>query len=121
MILNVINGNGNRFILVDKNTNKDAIKEFLITTLSKCDTQGNFIETPYSESKLTYSYPIENILNIYVLDLHPEAIGEHVLCIQDDRFGKCSHLPYWYIKQQVDKYWDTIDHFIESEEIFIPK
>ena len=50
MILNVINGNGNRFILVDKNTNKDAIKEFLITTLSKCDTQGNFIETPYSLS-----------------------------------------------------------------------
>lgn len=113
-ILNVINGNGNRLIKVNKDTKEDAIKEFLITTLSKCDTQGNFLETPYSESKLTYDYPTEKILNIYVLDLCPEAIGEYTLCIQDDCFARCSHLPVWYIKQQVDKYWDTIKYFINE-------
>lgn len=52
MIINAINGNGNRLIRVNKDTNKDAVKEFLVTTLSQCDTNGHFIETPYSESKL---------------------------------------------------------------------
>ena len=56
MIINAINGNGNRLIRVNKDTNKDAIKEFLVTTLSQCDTNGHFIETPYSESKLLDKY-----------------------------------------------------------------
>ena len=46
MIINAINGNGNRLIRVNKDTNKDAVKEFLVTTLSQCDTNGHFIETP---------------------------------------------------------------------------
>ena len=44
IIINAINDNGNRLVIVDKNTDKDAIKEFLVTTLSKCDT--------YRESEL---------------------------------------------------------------------
>ena len=56
MIINAINGNGNRLIRVNKDTNKDAVKEFLVTTLSQCDTNGHFIETPYSESKLLDKY-----------------------------------------------------------------
>ena len=38
MIINAINGNGNRLIRVNKDTNKDAVKEFLVTTLSQCET-----------------------------------------------------------------------------------
>ena len=34
MIINAINGNGNRLIRVNKDTNKDAVKEFLVTTLA---------------------------------------------------------------------------------------
>ena len=56
MIINAINGNGNRLIRVNKDTNKDAIKEFLVTTLSQCDTNGHFIETHYSESMLLDKY-----------------------------------------------------------------
>lgn len=41
MIINAINGNGNRLIRVNKDTNKDAVKEFLVTTLSQCDTKKN--------------------------------------------------------------------------------
>lgn len=40
MIINAINGNGNRLIRVNKDTNKDAVKEFLVTTLSQCDTNS---------------------------------------------------------------------------------
>ena len=66
MIINAINGNGNRLIRVNKDTNKDAVKEFLVTTLSQCDTNGHFIETPYSESKLLDKYlGEESIFLIY--------------------------------------------------------
>ena len=114
MIINAINGNGNRLIRVNKDTNKDAVKEFLVTTLSQCDTNGHFIETPYSESKLLDKYLGEVVLNIYVTNLYPEAIGEYILDIQDDNFGKYSHLDMWYVKQQVDKYWNTIEYFINE-------
>ena len=117
MIINAINGNGNRLIRVNKDTNKDAIKEFLGTTLSQCDTNGHFIETPYSESKLLDKYLVEVVLNIYVTNPYPEPIGEYILCIQDDCFAKCSHLPVYYVKQQVDKYWDTIEYFINEKLI----
>ena len=107
LIINAINGNGNRLIRVNKDTNKDAIKEFLVTTLSQCDTNGHFIETPYSESKLLDKYLGEVVLNIYVTNPYPEPIGEYILCIQDDNLGNRPHLDMWYVKQQVDKYWDT--------------
>ena len=109
MIINAINGNGNRLIRVNKDTNKDAVKEFLVTTLSQCDTNGHFIETPYSESKLLDKYLGEVVLNIYVTNLYPEPIGEYILDIQDDNFGNRPHLDMWYVKQQVDKYWNTFD------------
>ena len=114
MIINAINGNGNRLIRVNKDTNKDAVKEFLVITLSQCDTNGHFIETPYSESKLLDKYLGEVVLNIYVTNLYPEPIGEYILDIQDDCFAKCSHLDMWYVKQQVDKYWNTIEYFINE-------
>ena len=44
MIINAINGNENRLIMVNKDTNKDAVKEFLVTTLSQCDTKKIFKE-----------------------------------------------------------------------------
>ena len=116
MIINAINGNGNRLIKVTKDTNKDAIKEFLVTTLSQCATNEYFIETPYSETKLLYKKPEEAVLNIYVTTPEPEPIGKYVLCIQDDNFAKCPHLPVWYIKQQIDKYWDTIEYSINHED-----
>ena len=97
-----------------KYTNKDAVKEFLVTTLSQCDTNGHFIETPYSESKLLDKYLGEVVLNIYVTNPYPEPIGEYILDIQDDNFGKYSHLDMWYVKQQVDKYWNTIEYFINE-------
>ena len=114
MIINAINGNGNRLIRVNKDTNKDAVKEFLVTTLSQCDTNGHFIETPYSESKLLDKYLGEVVLNIYVTNLYPEPIGEYILDIQDDNFGNRPHLDMWYVKQQVDKYWNTIEYFINE-------
>ena len=64
------------------------LKEFLVTTLSQCDTNGHFIETPYSESKLLDKYLGEVVLNIYVTNPYPEPIGEYILDIQDDNFGK---------------------------------
>lgn len=117
MIINAINGNGNRLIRVNKDTNKDAIKEFLVTALSQCDTNGHFIETPYSESKLLDKYLGEVVLNIYVTNPYPEPIGEYILDIQDDNFGNRPHLDMWYVKQQVDKYWDTIEYFINENEL----
>ena len=114
LIINAINGNGNRLIRVNKDTNKDAVKEFLVTTLSQCDTNGHFIETPYSESKLLDKYLGEVVLNIYVTNLYPEPIGEYILDIQDDNFGNRPHLDMWYVKQQVDKYWNTIEYFINE-------
>ena len=114
MIINAINGNGNRLIRVNKDTNKDAVKEFLVTTLSQCDTNVHFIETPYSESKLLDKYLGEVVLNIYVTNLYPEPIGEYILDIQDDNFGNRPHLDMWYVKQQVDKYWNTIEYFINE-------
>ena len=84
--------------------------------MSQCDTNGHFIETPYSESKLLDKYLGEVVLNIYVTNPYPEPIGEYTLCIQDDCFAKCSHLPVYYVKQQVDKYWDTIEYFINENE-----
>lgn len=116
MIINAINGNGNRLIKVTKDTNKDAIKEFLVTTLSQCATNEYFIETPYSETKLTDEYLADKVLNVCIYDLYPEPIGKYVLCIQDDNFARCPHLPVWYIKQQVDKYWDTIEYSINHED-----
>ena len=101
-------------IRVNKDTNKDAVKEFLVTTLSQCDTNGHFIETPYSESKLLDKYLGEVVLNIYVTNLYPEPIGEYILDIQDDNFGNRPHLDMWYVKQQVDKYWNTIEYFINE-------
>ena len=98
----------------NKDTNKDAVKEFLVTTLSQCDTNGHFIETPYSESKLLDKYLGEVVLNIYVTNLYPEPIGEYILDIQDDNFGNRPHLDMWYVKQQVDKYWNTIEYFINE-------
>lgn len=110
MIINAINGN--RLIRVNKRTNKDAIKEFLITTLSQCDTTGHFIETPCSESKLLHYYFGEVVLNIYVTNPDPKLIGEYALCLYDDCF--ITRLDFWYIKQLVEKYWDTIEHFINE-------
>lgn len=56
------------------------------------------------------------LTNIYVTNPYPEPIGEYILDIQDDCFAKCSHLDMWYVKQQVDKYWDTIEYFINENE-----
>lgn len=116
IIINAINDNGNRLVMVDKNTDKDAIKEFLVTTLSKCDTNGNFIETPYSKSKLLDDFLEDRVLNItiYYSDNRELTIGDKILNMADENFASCPHLPIYYVKQQVDKYWDTIEYFINE-------
>lgn len=116
IILNAINDDGNRIVMVDKDTNKDAIKEFLITTLSKCDTRGNFIDTPTQISKLIYDFPEEMVLNITIYFIYNKdcVIGNNILNMADINYGNCPHLEFDYVKNQVDKYWDIIEEFINT-------